>query len=218
MLPEMKRAGLFALLLLAGCWRSHAADVVAPRVEPPAVVVRHSGRLWIELAPLTEERQCLWPSEQPRRSEDPKLASDSPLSAASPVCFDGVREALAGSLEGALWPAFPSVAVRGRADELARGDWVLLIDADLSVLPPDDHGAGWAAGLGGKWRLVRDGLPVHEGTIAERSRGDFAYGRQLAFGAAEAMRSAVGRLAESVAALPDASPGVPAPNDVVARR
>jgi hypothetical protein len=214
----MRGALLLASALLGGCWSSHAADVIAPKVEPPVGLVRHTGRLWIELEPLTADRQCVLPSGEPRVSADPAAAADDASSAARPVCFDGMRDALATALGSALWPSFPRVGVRGRSDDLRPGDWVLLIDADISVAPPDEHGAGWAAGLLGSWRLIRDGLPVESGTIRERSRGDFAYGRQLAVGASEAIRAAVVRMASSVASVSDERPSAPPRGAAVARQ
>ncbi len=192
------------MFLLAGCWQSHEALVRAPRVEPPAASARHSGRLWLELEPLTQDRQCVVPDAASNpAAPGAELAGDDLTQATRPVCFGGIHDAVVSALKGALWASYPEVDVRGRTDELRPGDYLLLLDLKLDVAPPSADGPGWSAGVYGSWRLVRDGLPVRNGKLSERSPAELAYGRQLSLGAEVALRSAVVEIADAVSVAPE---------------
>jgi hypothetical protein len=160
---------------------------------------RHSGRLWIELDGYTEGSQCVSRGERP-------------------VCFLGVDDQLARSLERVLWPAFPDVRVKRKGDDLSPGDYILLVSLDLDALPPGERGPGWSASASGSWRLIRDGIPLATEKVASRSRSDFPYGHTLAVGASEVVDAIAVHVAVTVGGLPETrpDPAVPLPQ-VVAR-
>ncbi|MCA9594064.1 MAG: hypothetical protein KC776_12160 [Myxococcales bacterium] len=178
-----------------GCSHHHGARLArAPLSPPPVEMERHSGRLWIELAGYTEGSQCVDRGERP-------------------LCFLGVDDQLAYSLERVLWPAFPEVRVKQKGDDLAPGDYILLVDLKLDALPPDDAGPGWSASAQGSWRLIRDGLPLATEKVASRSRATFPYGHTLAVGASEVVDAVAVHVAMTVGMLPETrpEPAVPLP-------
>jgi hypothetical protein len=105
-------------------------------------MVRHTGDLFIELRDHTPNHQC------------------SIFAGERKLCFDRVSDALGQSLEHTLWPSFRHVRVKRKADNLAPGDYLLLVDLELDPEPADDHGPGWSASATGRWQLVRDGIPL----------------------------------------------------------
>jgi hypothetical protein len=174
------------LLALGGCTQEHRARVRAPVLAPsekPEVL--HTGRLFIDLRGYTADRQCGGPAGY------------------RTLCYERVQEAIARTLSAVLWPSFPSVVERGHADDLAPGDYVLLISANLDTLPPDAHSAGWSTGIRGQYRLVRDGMPVAEAAFESRSRAEFPYGRALGAAAGEVIGAVAEHLGGVLSALPE---------------
>jgi hypothetical protein len=173
-------------LSLFGCVEQHHARVTPPLLAPPEKRdVLHTGRLFIELEGYTADRQC-----------------DKPAGLRA-LCYERVQAALAGSLRDVLWPSFPQVGVRGHADELRPGDYLLLISLAIETVPPGAHGAGWSAGVRGQYRLVRDGMPVTEAEFESRSRAEFAYGRPLGVAAGEVIGGLAAHLGQVLAELPE---------------
>lgn len=160
----------------------------------------HSGRLWIELSGLTEDRQCVRPTGQ------------------NSVCFSRVHDAIATALAQTAWTSFPAVAKKVKGDDLAPGDYVLLVALEIDALPPDARGPGWSAAARARWKLVRDGLPVASGTVASRSRADFAYGSVLGIAAGEVVGAVSAHIAGRVGELPESRPQPPVPLPPVAAR
>jgi hypothetical protein len=141
--------------------------------------------LFIELDGYTADRQC----DKPARLRA--------------LCYEHVQDAVAGSLREVLWASFPYVGVRGRADELRPGDYLLLVSLSIETLPPGAHGAGWSAAVKGQYRLVRDGMPVTEAEFESRSRAEFAYGRPLGVAAGEVVGGLAAHLGQVLAELPE---------------
>jgi len=181
-----------------GCVEQHRARVTPPLLAPPEKrEVLHTGRLFIELDGYTADRQCSTPAG--RRA----------------LCYERVQAALAGSLREVLWASFPYVGVRGRADELRPGDYLLLVSLAIEALPPGAHGAGWSAGVKGEYRLVRDGMPVTEAEFESRSRAEFAYGRPLGVAAGEVIGGLAAHLGQVLAEVPEPHQIVQQPLPVV---
>lgn len=185
---------LFASAALIGCiQQTHRVEVSTRTLPPPsAKPVQHTGRLWVELYPRGGNRQCAT-----ARGE-------------RPLCFEGVQDKLARALGDALWPSFPAVRVKRRGDNLAPGDYVLLVDLSLSPVPPDRTGPGWSALARGRWQLARDGLPVIGERLSARSRAAFAYGRPLGAGAGDVVEAVAEHIGGALAALPEPRPLAPA--------
>jgi hypothetical protein len=125
------------------------------------------------------------------------------------LCFEGVRAALETSLASLLWPSYPEVKLRRRADELRPGDYLLQVELTLDALPPDANRYGWSAGAKGRWRVVRDGMPLRGETLASRSRGDFAYGSGLGEAAGEVVLAVAAHIAQVMVQLPESNTGPP---------
>jgi len=197
----MRLALLLAAALGAatGCAMHHRAVVRTAPVPalPPAVL--HSSRLWITLEGYTPEISCT-------------------QRGARPLCFERLHGAIASSLERSLWPSFPSVAVKEHGDNLAPGDYLLIVDLDVDALPPGPDGPGWSAGARGQWRLVRDGMPIAGESVASRSRADFAYGRALGAGAGEVIDALAVHIGRVLGELPETRPERPVPLPAVATR
>lgn len=134
-----------------------------------------------------------------------------------PVCYFNVRPAIEAGLVQNLWPAFPKVTV-GHPERAAPSDYVLEVDLALDALPPDAGGPGWSAGVKGRYRLLRDGGTVFEGTLATRSRGEFPYGAPLGTGASEAMDAALQHIAREVSRVEETRPNPVTPLPRVASR
>src|SRR5690606_21854360 len=88
------------------------------------------------------------------------------------LCFTGIRDTLEAALADLLWPSYREVRVRRHGDELEPGDYLLQVELTLDALPPDASRYGWSAGAKGRWRIVRDGLPIKGEALSTRSRGD----------------------------------------------
>lgn len=185
---------MLAAAALAGCiQQTHRAEVATRPLPPPSTrPVQHTGRLWIELYPSGTNRQC------------------STAQGQRPLCFEDVQDNLARALQNALWPSFPAVRVKERGDNLAPGDYVLLVDLTLSPKAPDRVGPGWSAVARGRWQLARDGLPVVGEQVSARSRPVFPYGRSLGSGAGEVVEAVAEHIGGVLAALPEPRPLVPA--------
>lgn len=185
----MQRLLPLALLATAACSQHHVARVEAASGPPPSVeMVRHTGDLFIELRDHTPNHQC------------------SIFSGERKLCFDRVSDALGESLERTLWPSFRHVRVKRKADNLAPGDYLLLVDLELRPKPADDAGPGWSASARGRWQLVRDGVPLAGEEISARSRADFYYGRSLARGGTEVISAMALHVANAVGTLPELRP------------
>lgn len=189
----MKRLTPIALLACVACSQHHVARVQAAHAPPPPVeMVRHSGDLYIELRDHTSNHQC------------------SIFAGERKLCFDRVSDALGESLERTLWPSFRHVRVKRKADNLAPGDYLLLVDLELRPKPADDEGPGWSASATGRWQLVRDGVPLAGESFTSRSRADFYYGRSLARGGTDVVSAVALHVAHAVGTLPELRPE-PAP-------
>ena len=132
------------------------------------------------------------------------------------LCFEGLREGLGRSLTRLLWPSFPEVRIRRHGDQLAPGDYILQVEADIDALPPDPEHAGWSAAIQGRWRLVRDGLPLKSETVATRSRGDFAYGSSLGMAGGEVVDALSAHIAQVLIEVPESKQLGPVPLPPVA--
>ena len=119
------------------------------------------------------------------------------------LCFTGIRDALEAALSDLLWPSYREVRVRHHGDELERGDYLLQVELTLDALPPDATRYGWSAAAKGRWRIVRDGLPIKGEALSTRSRGDFAYGSGLGDAAGEVVEAVAAHIAQIVARLPE---------------
>ncbi len=188
--------------LALGCAARHTAPVAAPALPPLPAQVQHSGRLWVVLDAQTEDEQCARPE------------------GAAKLCFSRVQSALATAIADTSWSSFRSVALKQKGDELAPGDYVLLVDLDLHPLPPSERapGPGWSAAGYARWRLVRDGLPIANGSAASRSRADFAFGRALGIAAGEVVAALGTHIARELSALPEQKPRPAVPLPPIARR
>jgi len=122
-----------------------------------------------------------------------------------PVCYYNIRPAVEAGLQRNLWPAFPEVLL-GTAEHARSGDYVLEVDLDLDALPPDARGPGWAAGVRGRYRLLRGGQVRYQGTLATRSRAEFPYGAPLGTGASEAMDAALQHIASEISQVEETRP------------
>jgi hypothetical protein len=182
------RTTIVGAALMLGCTARHAAPVTSPPLPPLAGEVQHSGRLWVELVGYTEDRQCARPKGQ------------------SSVCFMGVHDAVTSALAQTAWTSFPAVATKQKGDDLAPGDYLLLVSIELDAVPPDARGPGWSTAARAKWKLVRDGIPVASGAVASRSRADFAYGRVLGIAAGEVIGAVSAHIAGRVGELPEERP------------
>jgi len=151
-------------------------------------MIRHTGDLFVELRSHTADRQCTTAPGQRK------------------LCFDHVKVALGQSLEQVLWPSFRHVRVKTRSDNLEPGDYLLLVDLALAPAAGDDRGPGWSALAGGKWELVRDGIPLAGESIASRSRADFYYGRALGEAGTEVVSAIALHVASVVGQLPELRP------------
>jgi hypothetical protein len=186
--------------LVLGCAPRHVAPVETRPLPPLAAEVQHSGRLWVELSGYTDDRQCVRPEGQ------------------TSVCFSGVHDAIATSLAQTAWTSFPAVARKVKGDDLAPGDYLLLVSVEIDAMPPDARGPGWSAAARARWKLVRDGLPVASGTVASRSRADFAYGNVLGVAAGEVVGAVSAHIARRIGDLPEPRPQPPVPLPPVAAR
>lgn len=182
-------------LALSGCFSGHTAEVQRSPLPPlPDPITRHSGRLVIQLAPEgVPDSQCVAYEQY------------------QTLCFVGVRSAIEDSLADLLWPSFPEVRVRRHGDELAPGDYLVQVELKLDALPPDASRYGWSAAAKGRWRVVRDGLPLDGESLSTRSRGDFAYGSGLGLAAGEVVDAVAAHIAGVVVRLPEPAPRQPVP-------
>lgn len=182
-------------LALTGCFSGHTAEVQRSQLPPlPDPITRHAGRLVIQLAPDgVLDSQCVAYEQY------------------QTLCFVGVRSAIEDSLADLLWPSFPEVKVRQHGDELAPGDYLVQVELKLDALPPDTFRYGWSAAAKGRWRVVRDGLPLEGESLSTRSRGDFAYGSGLGQAAGEVVDAVAAHIAGVVVRLPEPAPRQPVP-------
>ena len=188
-----------AVTMAAACMPHHSAPIQTAQLPPlPAEAVRHSDRIWIDLPQEMAESSCVG------------------YDGYQDVCFEGLRAGLNRSLARLLWPSFPDVRPREHGDQLARGDYLLQIEADLDALPPDPDHPGWSAGLRGRWRLVRDGMPIKSETVATRSRGDFAYGSSLGVAGGEVVDALSAHIASVLIQIPESKQLAPVPLPPVA--
>ena len=184
--------GCAVLVAFAACMPRHSAPIQTAKLPPlPAQAVRHSDRLWIDLPPEMAAARCV------------------DYEGYQKLCFEGLREGLARSLRHLLWPSFPDVRVREHGDQLTQGDYLLQIEADIDALPPDPERPGWSAALQGRWRLVRDGMPLKSETVATRSRGDFAYGSSLGIAGGEVVDALSAHIASVLIQLPESERTAP---------
>jgi len=183
-------AGVVVLALL-GC--GHTAEVQRSQLPPlPDPITRHAGRLVIQLtAEGVPDSQCIAYEQY------------------QTLCFTGVRTAIEDALADLLWPSFPEVKVRRHGDELEAGDYLVQVELKLDALPPDASRYGWSAAAKGRWRVVRDGLPLEGQSLSTRSRGDFAYGSGLGQGAGEVVDAVAAHIAGVVVRLPESAPRQP---------
>jgi len=160
----------------------------------PDPITRHQNRVVIQLSPeVVPDSQCVAYEQY------------------QTLCFDGVRTAIEDSLEDLLWPSFPDVKIRRHGDELEPGDYLLQVELKLDALPPDRSRYGWSAAAKGRWRVVRDGLPLEGESLSTRSRGDFAYGSGLGQAAGEVVDAVAAHIAQVVVRLPEPAPYEPVP-------
>lgn len=180
-------------LLTGGCLAGHTAEVKSRPLPPlPDPINRHANRLYVQLPEeATRDSQCV------------------AYEGYQTLCFVRVRRALEQALTGLLWPSFPEVRVRRHGDELREGDYLLQVELALDALPPDQSRHGWSAAARGRWRVVRDGLPLEGETLSTRSRGDFAYGSGLGEAAAEVVEAAAAHIAQVMVRLPESKPPRP---------
>lgn len=182
-------------LALSGCFAGHSAEVQRSQLPPlPDPITRHAGRLVIQLSSDgVPDSQCVAYEEF------------------QTLCFVGVRSAIEDSLADLLWPSFPEVKVRQHGDELEPGDYLVQVELKLDALPPDASRYGWSAAAKGRWRVVRDGLPLEGESLSTRSRGDFAYGSGLGLAAGEVVDAVAAHIAGVVVRLPEPVPRQPVP-------
>jgi hypothetical protein len=188
---ELRARQFFPFVLaLTGCMPGHQAQVETRPLPPlPDPITRHQSRIYIELPETTtEDSQCL------------------AYEGYQTLCFVGVRAALQDSIKNLIWPGFRDVKIRRFGDELEEGDYLLQVELNLDALPPDASRHGWSAAAKGRWRVVRDGLPVEGQTLSTRSRGDFAYGSGLGTAAGEVVDAVAAHIAQVVVRLPVAEP------------
>lgn len=191
--------GCAALMAAAACMPHHSAPIHTADLPPlPTRAVRHSDRLWIDLPEAMAETRCIG------------------YEGYQDLCFEGLRAGVARSLTRLLWPSFPEVRLRRHGDQLVAGDYLLQIEADIDALPPDPEHAGWSAAIEGRWRLVRDGLPLKSETVASRSRGDFAYGSSLGVAGGEVVDALSAHIAQVLIEVPESKRMLPVPLPPVA--
>lgn len=180
---------------LSGCISGHTAEVQRSQLPPlPDPITRHSGRLLIQLEhDGVADSQCVAYEQY------------------QTLCFVGVRSAIEAALADLLWPSFPEVKLRRHGDELAPGDYLVQVELKLDALPPDASRYGWSAAAKGRWRVVRDGLPLEGESLSTRSRGDFAYGSGLGLAAGEVVDAVAAHIAGVVVRLPEPAPRQPVP-------
>jgi hypothetical protein len=177
----------------------HSAPIQTAELPPlPARAVQHTDRLWIDLPESMAEATCVG------------------YEGYQELCFEGLRAGLARSLTRLLWPSFPEVRLRQHGDPLVRGDYLLQIEAGIDALPPGQEQPGWSAALRGRWRLVRDGMPIKSETVATRSRGDFAYGSSLGVAGGEVVDALSAHIASVLISIPESKQLVPVPLPPVA--
>lgn len=183
------------LLAVSGCFGGHTAEVQRSQLPPlPDPITRHGGRLVIQLsAEGVPDSQCVAYEQY------------------QTLCFVGVQSAIEDSLADLLWPSFPEVKVRQHGDELEPGDYLVQVELKLDALPPDASRYGWSAAAKGRWRVVRDGLPLEGESLSTRSRGDFAYGSGLGQAAGEVVDAVAAHIAGVIVRLPEAAPRPPVP-------
>lgn len=183
---------MLAASFLSSCARftGHTAAVEPQALPPlPDPITRHTSRVLIELPKTaTDDSQCV------------------AYEGYQTLCFVGIRGTLEESLAGLLWPSFPEVRVRRRGDELKPGDYLVQVELNIDALPPDASRYGWSAAAKGRWRVVRDGLPVRGESLSTRSRGDFAYGSGLGKAAGEVVDAVAAHIAQILVTLPEAEP------------
>lgn len=180
-------------LPLGGCFGGHTAEVQRSQLPPlPDPITRHTGRVVIQLSPEgMPDSQCVAYEEY------------------QTLCFVGVQSAIEDSLADLLWPSFPEVKLRRHGDELEPGDYLVQVELKLDALPPDASRYGWSAGAKGRWRVVRNGLPLEGESLSTRSRGDFAYGSGLGQAAGEVVDAVAAHIAGVVVRLPEPEPRQP---------
>lgn len=182
----------FAACFLPGCatFGGHTAEVESQQLPPlPDPITRHTSRVLIQLPKeATDDSQCV------------------AYEGYQTLCFVGIRSSLEQSLSGLLWPSFPEVRVRRRGDELKPGDYLVQVELRVDALPPDASRYGWSAAAKGRWRVVRDGLPVRGESLSTRSRGDFAYGSGLGQAAGEVVDAVAAHIAQIMVTLPESEP------------
>jgi hypothetical protein len=187
-------------LILASCTTHHWAQVATSTLPPPpGPKVLHSSPLRVHVADATQDTDCVKHQDH------------------HPVCYFNVRPAIEAGLVKNLWPAFPEVTL-GEPEDAAPAEYVLEVDLELDALPPDASGPGWAAGVRGRYRLLRDGETVFESTLATRSRGEFPYGAPLGTGASEAMDAALQHIAREISQVDESRPDPITPLPRVASR
>jgi len=174
-------------LVSTACLPGHTAQVqTKPLPGLPEPIARHPSRIFVQLPEADHfDSQCL------------------AYEGYQTLCFVGVREALAESLASLLWPSYRQVKLRERGDQLEPGDYLLQVELNLDALPPDASRAGWSAAAKGRWRVVRDGLPVDGQSLSTRSRGDFAYGSGLGQAAGEVVDAVAAHIANIVVRVPE---------------
>lgn len=189
-----------SFVFLAGCTTHHWAEVATSTLPPPpGPKVLHSSALRVHVVSDTGETECVKHQDH------------------HPVCYFNVRPAIEAGLVKNLWPAFPEVTI-GSPETAAPSEYVLEVDLELDALPPDPSGPGWAAGVRGRYRLLRDGKTVFESTLATRSRGEFPYGAPLGTGASEAMDAALQHIASDISQVEETRPYPVTPLPRVASR
>ena len=189
-----------SFVILSGCTTHHWAQVTNSTLPPPpGPKVLHSSPLRVHVADATGDTECVKHQDH------------------HPVCYFNVRPAIETGLLKNLWPAFPEVTL-GEPEQAAPSEYVLEVDLELDALPPDATGPGWAAGVRGRYRLLRDGRTVFESTLATRSRGEFPYGAPLGTGASEAMDAALQHIAREISQVEETRPNPVTPLPRVASR
>ena len=185
---------------LLGCSTHHWAEVESSRLPPPSTQpILHTSRLIIDVSRSTGENQCVVDEQH------------------HPVCFYNIRPALETGLARNLWPSFPEV-IAGASNLAGPMDYVLQVEVTLDALAPDGEGPGWAAGVRGRYRLLRAGTVLMEETTASRSRSHFPYGGPLGQGATEAMDATIQHIAQSLFQVEETRPDEPAALPQVAAR
>jgi hypothetical protein len=174
-------------LVVSGCgFFSHTAEIRrAPLSPPEAAVARHASPIWLEIDPGVVPSQCVRPLGQRR------------------LCFENVHASIASALKQSLWTSFPNAVVLGPGDEPRPGDYRLVVELEISAVPPSEVGPGWAASGRGKYSLVRDGVTLASAPLESRSRAEFAYGRPLGIGAGEVISAVASQIAVELGRVPE---------------